>query len=89
MGDDKTRGSGSIIGSEHGPVGHMVTHGRARLEQKEGKSSAETGIAPTGGVPHWRTLTKPELSGAEMGGLAPQIIAVYSRGELGSLASHC
>lgn len=63
MGDDKTRGSGSIIGSEHGPVGHMVTHGRARLEQKEGKSSAETGIAPTGGVPHWRTLTKPELSG--------------------------
>lgn len=34
MGDDKTRGSGSFTGSYHGLLGHVVTCGRARLEQK-------------------------------------------------------
>lgn len=34
MGDDKTGSSGSFTGSYHGVLGHVVTCGRAGLEQK-------------------------------------------------------
>lgn len=34
MGDEKTRGSGSLTGSDHGLLGHVMTYRRVGLEQK-------------------------------------------------------
>lgn len=47
VGDDKTRGSGSFLGSDHGLAWHVVTCGRVGLEQTEEKQPVHnTGRLP-------------------------------------------
>ena len=66
VGDDKTRGSGSFLGSDHGLAGHVVTCGRVGREQKEEKLACPQ---------HWQSSILQKLQEAHL------VISEWGSGE--------
>lgn len=85
----QTRGSGSLTGSDHGLLGHVMTYRRVRLEQKislQEKSHYTTlaefhAAKASGSLSHQKWIRQ----WVETWGLALRSGVLYHGGELGSL----